>query len=181
MNSSESRRLYTGVELHRPVECSEMRDQTFAHRGGHLVRLMFFSTAAYRKIRCMDLGSAAIPDLDSRSVERGRGNRTTRQTRKCHFKHLLQGLPAPPMPRPHSTLRTSGNGLQARSATRLKPGELAAGRLKHCAAKGRLGGTTTGATTLQSPPSSSRFPTPPGQSAFGRGAQHEIEVRIPHL
>ena len=41
MNADESRRLYAGVELHRPLACSEVRDQTFAHRCGHRVRLNF--------------------------------------------------------------------------------------------------------------------------------------------
>ena len=30
-------------------------DETFAHRGGHRVRLIFFSAAAYRKIRMLGL------------------------------------------------------------------------------------------------------------------------------
>ncbi len=33
MNADESRRLYAGVEMHRPLACSEVRDQTFTHRG----------------------------------------------------------------------------------------------------------------------------------------------------
>src|SRR5271157_5237698 len=110
MNADESRRFYAGVELPRTLACSEVRDQTSAHRRGRRVRLMFFSAAAYRKIRMHGLGLCAIPDLDSRSVERAGGDsaRKTPQTRKCRFKHLLLRLPAPLMPRPHSMLRYIG-------------------------------------------------------------------------
>ena len=52
MNADESRRLYPGVELHRPSPA--VRCEIGLSRGGH--RLMLFSTTAYRKIRMHGLG-----------------------------------------------------------------------------------------------------------------------------
>ena len=118
MNANELRGLYTGVELHRPVAFSEVRDQSFARCGGHPVRLTRIGKLGMHGLGlCGDPGSRLYRPL------RGEGRQEDASNSKLPFKHLLQGLPVPPIPRPRSTPRTSGNGPQARSATRLELGE----------------------------------------------------------